>query len=223
MQPPFGPIYPLSQKELTELRQYIDDNLKASRIRPSKSPTGAPILFVPKKDESLRLCIDYKGLNKVTIKNRYTLPLISKILDRVQGTKFFTKIDIKNAYYQIRIQEGDEWKTTFRSHYSHYEFLVMPIRLTNTPTTFQNYIHKALRRLVDVYCIVYLDDILIYSNDRNTHTKHIQEVLDRLHTTKLYAKPSKYSFYQETIEFLRYILSPREITINSRRIDTITQ
>lgn len=223
MQPPFRPIYPLSQKKLTELRQYIDDNLKAGRIRPSKSPAGAPILFVPKKDGSLRLCVDYRGLNKVTVKNRYALPLISEILDRVQGAKFFTKIDIKDAYYRMRIQEGDEWKTAFRSRYGHYEFLVMPMGLTNAPATFQNYIHKALRGLVDVYYVVYLNDILIYSNDRDTHTRHIQEVLDRLQAAKLYAKPSKCSFYQETIKFLGYILSPSGVTIDRRRINTITQ
>lgn len=107
-QVPFGPIYPLSQKELTELRRYLDENLKNGRIRESKSPAGAPILFVPKSDGSLRLCVDYRGLNKVSVKNRYPLPLISEILDRLSGAKYFSKIDIKDAYYRIRIKEGDK-------------------------------------------------------------------------------------------------------------------
>lgn len=113
--PPFGPIYPLSQKELQELRVYLDENLAKGRIRRSKSPSGVPILFVPKGDGTLRLYVDYRGLNKVTVKNRYPLPLITEILDRVSGAKVFSKIDIKDAYYCRRIKAGDEWKTAFRT------------------------------------------------------------------------------------------------------------
>jgi hypothetical protein len=170
---PYGPIYPLSQKELAELRRYIDQNKKNGRIRESKSPAGAPILFVPKSDGSLRLCVDYRGLNKVSVKNRYPLPLISEILDRLAGAKWFSKIDIKDAYYRIRIQEGDEWKTAFRTRYGHYEYTVMPFGLTNAPATFQNYIHTALHDVLDIFAIAYLDDILVFSLDRNSHTEHL--------------------------------------------------
>jgi hypothetical protein len=116
---PYEPIYPLSQRELQVLREFISENLANGRIRISKSPAGSPILFVPKKDGTLRLCVDYRGLNKVTVKNRYPIPLITEILDRAAGAKYFTKIDVKDAYFRIRIKEGDEWKTAFRSRYGH--------------------------------------------------------------------------------------------------------
>lgn len=219
--PPHGPIYPLSQGELKELRGYLEDSLAKKRIRPSKSPAGAPILFVPKKDGTLRLCVDYRGLNKITEKNRYALPLISEILDRCQGAKFFSKIDIKDAYYRIRIKEGDEWKTAFRTRYGHYEYLVMPFGLTNAPATFQNYIHQALRGLLDTICVVYLDDILIFSKTREEHTAHIQQVLERMRAAELFAKPLKCSFYQDSVEFLGFILSTEGISMDPRRVDTI--
>lgn len=221
--PPHGPIYPLSQAELQELWEYIADSLAKGRIRPSKSPAGAPILFVPKKDGTLRLCVDYRGLNKVTEKNRYALPLISEILDRCQGAKYFTKIDIKDAYYRIRIKEGDEWKTAFRTRYGHYEYLVMPFGLTNAPATFQSYIHQALHGLLDTICVVYLDDILIFSKTREEHTAHIQRVLERMRAAELYAKPSKCSFYQDSVEFLGFILSIDGISMDPRRVTTVAE
>ena len=135
-EPPYGPIYPLSQTELAALREFLEENLAKGFIRESKSPAGAPILFAPKKDGSLRLCVDYRGLNAITVKNRYPLPLITEIMDRVTGAQYFSKIDLKDAYYRLRIKAGDEWKTAFRTRYGHYEFMVVPIGLTNAPTTF---------------------------------------------------------------------------------------
>lgn len=220
--PPYGPIYPLSQTELAELRRYLDENIANGRIRPSKSPAGAPILFVPKKDGSLRLCVDYRGLNKVSVKNRYPLPLISEILDRLSGSKYFSKIDVQDAYYRIRIKEGDEWKTAFRTRYGHFEYTVMPFGLTNAPATFQNYIHIALRGLLDVFCVAYLDDILVFSADRESHTQHLYQVLERMRQAELFAKPSKCSFFQEEVEFLGYIISQKGISMDLRRIEAIT-
>ena len=167
--------------------------------------------------------MDYRGLNSVTEKNRYPLPLISEILDRCQGANFFTKIDIKDAYYRIRIKEGDEWKTAFRTRYGHYEYLVMPFGLTNAPATFQNYIHKALHDLLDTICVVYLDDILIFSKTREGHTKHIQQVLERMRAAELYAKPSKCAFYQKSVEFLGFILSVEGISMDNRRVATVAE
>jgi hypothetical protein len=178
--PPYGPIYPLSRVELKELWDYLEVNLKANRIRPSKSPAGAPILFVPKKDGGLRLCVDYRGLNRISVKNRYPLPLVSEILDRLARAKYFSKVDVQDAYYRIRIKEGDEWKTAFRTRYGHFEYTVMPFGLTNAPASFQNYIHIALSGYLDVFCVAYLDDILIFSSDRESHTKHVRLVLERL-------------------------------------------
>jgi hypothetical protein len=222
-EPPYGPIYPLSPKELAALKEFLEENLAKGFIRESKSPAGAPILFVPKKDGGLRLCVDYRGLNSITIKNRYPLPLITEIMDRVTGANYFSKIDLKDAYYRIRIKAGDEWKTAFRTRYGHYEFLVVPMGLTNAPATFQAYINKALRGLVDDFCIVYLDDILIFSKTKEEHDEHLQRVSQRLREAELYAKPSKCRFYQTEIEFLGFIIGTKGIRMDPRRIETIKE
>jgi hypothetical protein len=155
----------------------LDAALKKGWIRASRLLSVALILFVPKKDGGDRLCVDYRGLNKVTIKNRYLLPLISKLLDRLGHAKVFTKLDLRDAYYRLRIKEGDEWKTAFKTRYSLFEYIVMPFGLANALATFQAYIHKALRHLIDSICIVYLDDILIYSKDEKEYEHHVKMVL----------------------------------------------
>ena len=137
-QPPFGPIYNLSQNELAKLQKYIDKNLSKNFIRHSKSLAGAPILFVEKKDGSLCMCVDYRGLNKAIMKNRYPLLLISGLLDQLGKTKIFTKIDLRSAYNLVRIKEGDEWKTAFRTRYGHFKYNVMPFGLINAPAIFQH-------------------------------------------------------------------------------------
>ena len=190
-EPPYRPIYPLSPRELETLKEQLEENLKKGFIRESKSPAGAPILFIPKKDKGLQLCTDYRGLNTITIKNRYPLPLITEIMDRVTRATCFSKIDLKDAYHQICIRAGDEWKTAFQTRYRHYEFLVVPFGLTNAPATFQAYINKALQGLVDDFCIVYLDDILIFSKTKEEHDQHLQRVCERLREAELYTKPSK--------------------------------
>jgi hypothetical protein len=174
------PIYNLSRQELDILREYLNTAQEKGWIRPSKSPVGAPILFVPKADGTIRLCVDYRGLNKVTIKNRYPIPLVSEILDRLSKAKLFTKLNLRDAYHRLRVKEGDEWKTAFKTRYGHFEYLVMPFGLANAPATFQSYIHRALGGLLDRTCVVYLDDILIYSENEEDHGGHVKEVLDRL-------------------------------------------
>ena len=179
-EPPFGPLYNLSNTELAELRRYLDDALAKGWIQHSTSPAGAPILFVPKKDRGLRLCVDYKGLNKVTVKNCHPLPLISETLDCLTSAKVFTKLNLKDAYNRIRIRKGDEWKTAFRTRHGHFEYLVMPFGLTNAPATFQTYINKSLTGLIDKFFVVYLDDILIYSDAQLEHLDHVKQVLEHL-------------------------------------------
>jgi Reverse transcriptase (RNA-dependent DNA polymerase) len=222
-EPPYGPIYPLSQTELAALKEFLEENLAKGFIRESKSPAGAPILFAHKKDGGLRLCVDYRGLNAITIKNRYPLPLITEIMDRVSGAQYFSKIDLKDAYYRLRIKAGDEWKTAFRTRYGHYEFLVVPMGLTNSPATFQAYINKALQGLVDDFCIVYLDDILIFSKTKEEHDIHLQRVCKRLREAELYAKPSKCQFYQKEIEFLGFIIETQGIRMDPKRVQTIKE
>lgn len=220
-QPPHRPIYSLSPNELEVLRAYLQDNLNRGWIRPSKSPAGAPILFVQKKDGSLRLCVDYRGLNEVTIKNRHPLPLVQESLDRLAGAKIYTKLDLRDAYHRIRIKEGDEWKTAFRTRYGHYEYCVMPFGLANAPATFQAYINRALSDTLDVFVVVYLDDILIYSNDEKSHRYHVREVLSRLRHYRLYVKHSKCLFHTTQVEFLGFIVTPRGVEMDKSRIDSI--
>ena len=160
-EPPWGPIYNLSPSELKALREYIDEHLANGFIRHSKSPAGAPIFFVKKKDGSLRLVVDYRGLNKITVRNRYALPLISSLLERLSGAKVFTKLDLRGAYNLVRIRPGDEWKTTFRTRYGHFEYTVMPFGLMNAPTIFQHMANDIFDDFLDSFTIVYLDDILI--------------------------------------------------------------
>lgn len=156
-EPRFHKIYPLNETQTTALREYLDENLRKGYIRPSKSPAGYPILFVPKKNGKLRLCVDYRQLNDITIKDRYPLPLISELRDRLHKAQWFTTLDLKGAYNLIRIKQGDEWKTAFRTKLGHYEYLVMPFGLTNAPATFQTMINDVLREYLDKFVVVYLD------------------------------------------------------------------
>jgi predicted aspartyl protease len=167
--PPFGPIYSLSRTELEALKKWLDENLSKGFIRASSSPAGTPILFIKKSDGSLCLCVDYRGLNKGTIKNQYPLPLLHETLLGLQKAKYFTKLDIRGAYNLVRMAEGEEWKTAFRTRYGLFEYLVMPFGLTNAPADFQHFINDILRPYLDVFVIAYLDDILIYSDNLNDH------------------------------------------------------
>ena len=219
--PPFGPLYSLSELELKTLSEWIEENLSKGFIRASQSPAGAPILFVKKKDGSLRLCVDYRGLNKVTIKNRYPLPLIPEALDRLKHAKVFTKLDLRGAYNLVRIKEGDEWKTAFRTRYGHFECLVMPFGLTNAPAAFQHFMNDAFRDLLDTKTLIYLDDILIFSPDEQQHKDDVRQVLKRLIDHGLYAKAEKCEFSVTTTEFLGFTISPDGVTMSKDKVDSI--
>ena len=220
--PQFGPIYNLSEVELEVLKEYIETHLAKGFIRPSTSPFGAPVLFVKKPHgRGLRLVVDYRALNRYTIKNRYPLPLISEIFDRLKRAMRYTKIDLRAAYNLLRIALGEEWKTAFRTRYGHFEYLVMPFGLTNAPATFQSYINSALREYLDVFCIAYLDDILIYSNSPEEHTRHVRLVLQKLREHGLYAALEKCEFSVEEVNFLGFVISPKGIAMEPDRIATI--
>ena len=221
--PPYGPIYALSEKELEVLREYLETSEAKGWIRRSTSPAGAPIMFVPKKGGGLRLCVDYRGLNRITIKNRTPLPLISETMDRLRHAKRFTKLDLKDAYHRLRIKEGDEWKTAFRTRYGHFEYCVMPFGLSNAPATFQVYINHALVGLVDVTCVVYLDDILIYSEDPEQHTAAVRSVLERLDQHQLYVNLDKCEFDTERVEFLGFVISPDGVSMEESRVTAIKE
>jgi len=222
-QPPFGPIYSLSQNELAALRDYLDENLAKNFIQHSKSPTGAPILFVKKKDGSLRMCVDYRGLNKVTIKNRYPLPLISGLLDQLGQAKIYTKLDLRGAYNLVRIKEGDKWKTAFRTRYGHFEYNVMPFGLTNAPAVFQHLMNDVFREFLDDFVVCYLDDILVFSQNEEEHINHVRLVLEKLRTAGLYAKLEKCVFHQPQVEFLGYIISGEGLSMDPQKIRTVIE
>jgi len=219
--PPFQPLRNLSATELAALRDYLATAEANGWIRRSVSEAGAPILFAQKKDGSLRLCVDYRGLNDITVKDRCPLPLISETLDRLSGAKVFSALDLKDAYYRIPIKKGDEWKTAFRTRYGHFEYMVMPFGLTNAPATFQAYINKALAGYLDEFCVVYLDDILIYSRNAEEHTKHLRLVLERLRKYALYANRKKCHFFTDSVEFLGFIVGSEGVSMDPRRVDTV--
>ena len=173
-QPRYGPIYSLDPVELKILKTYIEINLANGFIWFSKSPAGPPILFVWKLDDSPHLCVNYQGLNNLTIKNRYLLPVISESLDWLEQAKQFTQLNLTNAYHWMRIKEGNKWKTAFKTRYGHFEYQVMPFRLSNALANFQRYINKILAKKLKVFIIVYLDDILIYT--KNVGQVHVNAV-----------------------------------------------
>lgn len=220
---PFGPIYSLSREELEALREYIDENLAKGFIRHSKSPAASPVLFVKKKDGSLRLCVDYRALNKVTVKNRYPIPLISELLDRLGEAKIFTKIDLRGAYNLVRIKPGDEWKTAFRTRYGHFEYLVMPFGLTNAPAVFQHMMNDIFREYLDRFVVVYLDDILVYSANAEEHQRHVRLVLEKLRAKGLYAKLEKCYFDQKSVEFLGYIVGEHGTSMDPEKVKSIME
>lgn len=189
--PPFGPLYSLNQPEQAELQAYIDEHLAKGFIRPSRSPASSPVIFVKKKGGKLRLCVDYRSLNSITIKNRYPIPRIADLLDRVEGCTIFTKIDLQHAFNLVRIREGDEWKTAFRTRYGLFEYLVMPFGLSNAPSAFQALINDVLRDLLDVHVVVYLDDILVFSKNQADHEAVVTDVLQRLRDARLFASLDK--------------------------------
>ena len=201
-------VYPLSQNEQVELDAFLEENLRTGRIRPSKSPMASPVFFIKKKDGSLRLVQDYRALNDITIKNRYPLPLISELVNQLRGAKYFTKLDVRWGYNNVRIKEGDEWKAAFRTNRGLFEPLVMFFGLTNSPATFQTMMNDIFRDLIaeGVVC-VYLDDILIFTKTLAEHRRVTRLVLERLRQHKLFLKPEKCEFEQTSIEYLGLVVS----------------
>ena len=161
--------YRLAPSEMQELSKQLEELLEKGFIRPSSSPWGAPILFVKKKDVSMRMCIDYRELNKLTIKNKYPLPRIDDLFDQLQGTAWFSKIDLRSGYHQLKVREEDVHKTAFRTRYGHFEFIVMPFGLTNAPAAFMDLMNRVCRPMLDRSVIVFIDDILIYSKSKEDH------------------------------------------------------
>ncbi|WRX11508.1 Reverse transcriptase domain - like 10 [Theobroma cacao] len=217
------PPYRMAPAELKELKVQLQELVDKGFIRPSISPWGAPVLFVKKKDGTLRLCIDYRQLNRMTIKNKYPLPRIDDLFDQLQGATVFSKVDLRSGYHQLRIKEQDVPKTAFRTRYGHYEFLVMPFGLTNAPTAFMDLMNRVFHPYLEKFIIVFIDDILIYSRDNDEHAAHLRIVLQTLRERQLYAKFSKCEFWLQEVVFLGHVVSRTGIYVDPKKIEAILQ
>ena len=219
--PPAKAPYRLNQVELAELKKQLNELLEKGYVRPSKSPYGAPILFVVKKDGGMRMCVDYRALNKITIKNKYPLPRIDDLFDRLRKAKYFSKIDLRSGYYQIRVAERDIEKTTMRTRYGAYEYLVMPFGLCNAASTFMALMDKVFGQVLDEFVIVYIDDILIFSETLEEHAQHMRKVLSLLREHKLYGKMSKCEFCLKEIHFLGHVVGEGVIKMDPEKVRAV--
>ncbi|CAH9107428.1 unnamed protein product, partial [Cuscuta europaea] len=215
--------YRMAPKEMQELKEQLEELLEKGYIRPSVSPWGAPVLFVKKKDGSLRLCIDYRELNQATIKNKYPLPRIDDLFDQLKGACTFSKIDLRSGYHQVRIAEKDVPKTAFRTRYGHYEFTVMPFGLTNAPAVFMDLMNRVFRPYLDTFVVVFIDDILVYSKTPEDHEKHLRLTLQTLRENQLYAKLSKCDFWQDRVAFLGHIITQEGVSVDPSKIKAVIE
>ncbi|KAI3819462.1 hypothetical protein L1987_13299 [Smallanthus sonchifolius] len=213
--------YRLAPSEMQELASQLQELSSKGFIRPSHSPWGAPVLFVKKKDGSFRMCIDYRELNKLTIKNRYPLPRIDDLFDQLQGSTCFSKIDLRSGYHQLRVLDEDIPKTAFRTRYGHYEFMVMPFGLTNAPAVFMDLMNRVCKPYLDKFVIVFIDDILIYSKTKAEHEQHLRLILELLKKEQLYAKFSKCEFWLKEVQFLGHIVKDKGIHVDPAKIEAV--
>ncbi|KAM2616927.1 hypothetical protein TB1_033384 [Malus domestica] len=213
--------YRMTHAELRESKVQLQELVDKGFIQPSISPWGAPVLFVRKKDGTLRLCIDYRQLNRVTIKNRYPLPRIDYLFDQLRGACVFSKIDLRSGYYQLKMKNEDVPKTAFRTRYGHYEFLVMPFGLTNAPVAFMDLMNRVFQPYLDRFVIVFIDNILVYSKSKAEHARHLKLVLSSLREHQLYAKFSKCEFWLNQVAFLGHVVSAQGIQVDSQKVAAV--
>ena len=215
------PPYRMAPAELRELKAQLEELLSKGFIRPSISPWGALVLFVKKKDGSLWLCIDYRQLNRVTIRNQYPLPRINELFDQLQVSRVYSKIDLRSGYHQLRVQESDVPKTAFKTRYGHYEFLVMPFGLTNAPEAFMDLMNRVFQPYLDRFIIVFIDDILVYSCSLKEHSEHLRIVFQTLRERQLYAKLSKCQFWLDRVAFLGHVISAEGVSVDPKKIEAV--
>ena len=211
----------MGEAEVQELEKQIRALLEKGWIRHSTSPWGAAVLFAKKKDGSLRCCVDYRRLNAMTVKDCTPLPMLSELRDRLHGKRYYTAIDIREAYYRIRVKESDIAKTAFRTRWGLCEYLVMPFGLTNAPAAFQRLMNKLLGALYDISVVSYLDDILIFSETLEDHKRHVDEVLSILEKHELFVKPSKCSWAVEEVEFCGHVVGRDGLRIAPSKIQAV--
>jgi hypothetical protein len=213
--------YQMDVKDLIELKKQIEELLEKRFYSPQFVFMGSPVLFVNKKDGSRRMCVDYRSLNEVTIKNKYPLPRIEDLFDQMRGAKVFSKIDLRSGYHQLKIRTKDIPKTSFTTRYGLYEFLVMSFGLTNAPTYFMNLMNKVFMEYLDQFVVVFIDDILIYSQNEEAHEDHLRLVLRKLRDNQLYAKFSKCDFWLKEVAFLGHIITDGGIKVDPGKINEI--
>ncbi|GJV38752.1 putative reverse transcriptase domain-containing protein [Tanacetum coccineum] len=213
--------YRLAPSIMKELSEQLKELSNKGFIRPSSLPWGAPVLFVKKKDGSFQMCIDYRELNKLTVKNCYPLPRIDDLFDQLQGSSVYSKIDLRSGYHQLRVREEDIPKTAFRTRYGHYEFQVMPFGLTNAPTVFMDLMNQVCKPYLDKFVIVFIDDILIYSKNKQEHEEHLKLILELLKKEELYAKFSKCEFWIPKVQFLGHVIDSQGIHVDPAKIESI--
>ena len=207
--------------ELQELEVQIQDLLDRGFIRSNTSPWGAPFLFAKKKDKTLGLGIDYRQLNKVTIKNRYPKPRIDDLFDQLRGAQVYFRIDLHTGYHQLSVREADIPKTMFRMRYGHFEFTVMPFELTNAPVAFMDLIHRVFQPYLDHFVMVFVDDILIYSQSEEEHEDHLRIVLQPLRDHQLYSKFSKCEFWLTEVKFLGHVVSVSSVLVDLEKVEAV--
>ena len=210
--------YRMGVNELAELKKQLRELLDKGYVQPSSSPWGAPVLFVEKKDGTQRMCIDYRSLNEVTIKNKYPLPRIDDLFDQLKGACVFSKIDLRSGYHQLRIRRTDIPKTAFVTRYGLYEFTVMSFGLTNAPAYFMYLMNKVFMEYLDKFVIVFIDDILVYSKNEEEHEGHLRLVLQKLREHQLYAKFSKCEFWLKEVSFLGHIISNGGVAVDPKKV-----
>ncbi|KAL8092988.1 hypothetical protein AgCh_035026 [Apium graveolens] len=213
--------YRMAPTKMKELASQLQELLDKGVIRPSTSPRGAPVLFVKKKDGSIRLCIDYRELNKMKIKNRYPLPRIDDLFNQLKEAKCFSKIDLRSGYHQLKIKADDIPKTAFRTRYGHYEFLVMPFGLTNAPAAFMDMMNQVFKKYFDKFVVVFIDDILIYSKPEEENMQHLWITLEIHRQEKLYAKFSKCEFWLKEVQFLGHVIGSEGVKVDPAKIEAI--
>ena len=219
--PPSRAPYRLSFIEQEELKKQLKQLLDSKLIRPSSSPFGSPVLFVKKKENTLRMCIDYRALNNITIKNRYPLPRIDDLLDQLSQAKYFSKLDLTSGYWQMRVKDEDIHKTAFTTRYGQFEFMVMPFGLCNAPASFQHLMNTIFQEFLDDFVIVYLDDIMVYSRTHEEHLKHLDIVFSKLRDNQLYAKLKKCEFMKTSVEYLGHIVGNNSIKPDKEKTKAI--